>query len=254
MTTPNSSMDFFETFKEFLHDIDPLTDTSEYLKTFEEWTELSEEEQNKIIKDVIYVLRSHSREILLRDKEMFKKELYIFKDLDVSNLYYTVGSDQQALFDYIERLYVFGTIHIRPKDKTRFLQLVKKLKDQYKTANTPLQAENNEQQLDEAMKRVQDMFGIQEGDMLGDMMKNIGQKVQNIMSDNTIDPQQVMMKMMSGDMSMFQDVLEDSSKTLNEQIENGDIDREEFEQRANQMMNQFNHLLPQPSQNIDDKQ
>ena len=245
MTSRNPLLDFFHTLKEFLSDLK----SESHIESIKGWEDWEETKQKTTLSNVINNLKQHSRAILLREQTLFAEPLFILPGLDISETFLQSDSQiQHVIWDYIEHLYVFGTLYLRPKDRKRFLTLVQSLKQSQQNleqfeSNTNTSASGEEGNLGDAIGQVQEMFGIQEGHWMGDIVKNIGTKVNDLMSDNC-DPQQLMMKLMSGDMSMFKDIMDESSQQLQQKVESGEIDKDTFESQAAGMMHQFNSLVP----------
>jgi len=233
---------------------------------------------SEIVKPVIRSFKANSKDILFRNGCMFTNELRMFDDIvDVSKLWRKQNADgKKIMWEFIEQLYVIGYILCYPEKKIKFLQLVKAMKNSASTSTdqsvpqepdthvetvehtdqnnstNPTVASTETPLLDttpetlQAVNDINQMFGLQQGDVMTSMVGDIAVQVNSMMQNKSEEEQQQMfMKMINGDMSMFEGMMKNVGAQLEERIERGEIDREALEQKAQSMVGKFQGIQQQ---------
>jgi len=257
---PSPLIDFFCTLTDFMKDLFPFLPQSEkHLNELEDVGLWDETKQKDLIKQVVSCLKAHSRSILLQEPQLFDQPLIILDDLNLSDVWNHKDANhqtKQALLLYIEQLYVFGNLYLRPNRAQQFLKLVRSLKETKNNIESLTQIENDkggdeggdeggevDENVNEAIEKVNEMFGFQSGDFMSDMINDIAMKVNDVMKDND-DPSSLFRSLLSGDSSMFTDVMEKSSEKLQEKINAGEVDENLLQSQAEQMMTRFQGIMP----------
>jgi len=255
MNEPSPLADFFGTLTEFLKDLNLFfPEKSESTsKSIQDWKEWESERQTIFIRTVVGNLKKHSRSILLGDDTMFNNPIMIF-GIDLSMLWNnpeTNDNTKKALLMYMEQLYVYGSLYLRPDQKAAFLKLIRSLKqtridlENLNRMNTPNDAPQDpvDNNVNEAIEKVNEMFGFQSGDFMSEMINDIAMKVNDVMQDND-DPSAIFRSLLGGDVSMFNDVMENSSKKMQQKIDSGELDEDALQAQAEKMMGQFQGFMP----------
>ena len=248
-----------------------------YLSKIESYFNLKDTKETilNVIKPIVKRLHRHSRDILFRNGCIFGNELKLFDDIiDVSSVWRKQDSTgKKIIWEYVEQLYVIGNVVVYPERKNKFLQLVRVLKQQQSTISelendcqmpddhvetteisrdqtsqeavleSPVESES-QPEAQQAINDINSAFGLQEGDIMTDMVGDIALQV-NDMMQSTDNPQALLSKMMSGDMSMFQNMMEEIGGKIEKKIESGEIDRSALEAQAKSMVGKFQGLTQQ---------
>lgn len=223
------------------------------------------------VKPVIKSLNSHSKDILFRNASMFSAKLLMFDEsVDMAEIWKKQTADERKVtWDYIEQLYVVGYILCYPDKKEKFLQLVATLKQQQvicaditssddlssinqnsmnqsnqnsmnqnsmNQSNQPNQTDQNP--MNQAVTDINSMLGLKEGDVMTEMVGDIAIHMDEMMK-NTGDPQQLLTKMLAGDMSMLEGMMQSINTKIERKIETGEIDRSTLEVQAQSVLGRF---------------
>lgn len=215
-----------------------------------------------IIKPVVKSVTSHSKDLLYRNGCMFANELMMFDDsVDVAKLWRKQNSEgKKIMWEFIEQLYVTGYIVCYPEKRSKFLELIRVMKSSSQNqdnqdnedndhvdsnTNTPTMVpqphpQTQTQGTPETQQAVNDlhqMFGLQEGDEMTNMVGDIANHVNGMMQNASPEEQQQMFaKMMQGDMSMFEPMMQNIGSQMEEKIQRGEIDKNALETQAQAMM------------------
>jgi hypothetical protein len=224
--------DFFACLEDFVMDMgNTFPDHKDTLTNFHKDT-LAMENQKEQVKSVLKPIRSHARSILTYNPDMFEKPLVCFGGLDLSNVYHGAGPQTQfTIMRYLETMYIDGNIFLKPHKKEMFLKTVWNIKSKYKPQlpalpQVPEGAEIDDEAIQAATEQFQGMFGDTlggEGGFMGDLLGDVASSVGNALKDN--DPNEVLQKVFSGDMSMFEGMFKDMDQKYGDQLrggENGD--------------------------------
>ena len=245
MQQHHHQLDFFQSFVEFMTDMqETFPDCRDALEDFEDSiTEMKDSDSNASIKLVLEPLRSHSREILTHDNEMFAQPFECFGGIDLSSVYHSTDAHTQfAIWQYLETLYVSGNLELKPQKKDQFLQAVWKIKQKYGVQPPPaLELPDlpdnlppiNSDQINQATSQLQQLFGGNE--VMGGIIGDVASKVGDVLKNN--DLKAVLQSLMSGDTSMFgQDFFASMDDKYGEQLQENPVNQEDLMQNANQML------------------
>lgn len=216
-----------------------------------------------LVKPVIKSFKSHSKDILFRNGCIFSSPLMMFDNsVDVARLWRKQSPESRhVMWEFIEQLYVIGNLVVYPNRKEKFLQLVSALKQQQQSIkelesmdepemDKSIHIENDgsnvegDEETQQALKEINQMFGLTEGDVMTEMVGDIAGQVNNMLK-NTENPEQLIQQMMRGDMSMFQGMMQNVGQKLEQKIESGEVDRNALEAQAQSMVGQFQGLSQQ---------
>lgn len=275
----NPFIDFMGVLAQFTAELVPIVDKFspedsskfyEYEQFIERLCKNNNTSQEDIIlntiKPIVKSLNGHSKDILFRNASMFSSTMRMFNDtIDVAFLWRKQTADERkVMWDFIEQLYVIGYLVCYPDKRTKFLQLVKVLKQQQTTmseldddsdnnndvhtsARTSTQTNvqstslsNQEVHTDQAINDISNMFGIQQNDPMAGMIGDIAVGVDKMVKQT--DPSVLITKMMSGDMSMFEGLMQDVNANIEKKIETGELNREQLEAQAQSMMSKFQSM------------
>jgi hypothetical protein len=222
-----------------------------------------------IIRPVVKRLNGHSKDILFKNGCMFGSPLLLFNDsCDISELWRKQSAEgKKVIWDFIEQLYVIGYIVVYPEKKTKFLELVRALKQQ----NAQSQSASNQQDdtaieqapqpraqqppvpqpqrvenpdMERAISDLNAMLGLQAGGPMSDVMADVALGVDEVMRREA-DPTVLFQKMLRGDPEVFEGMLQRVGPGLEQKIQSGQIDREELERQAQSMYGKVQGITSQ---------
>lgn len=225
-----------------------------------------------VIKPIVKKLSKQSKNILYRNACIFAEPLLLFNDqIDVSKIWRKQNKEnREIMWDFIEQLYVIGYIVCYPDKKSKFLQLIKAMKNQSQNGEhtTPANGQDQDEpdttvggrptngnkgslegtskETQQAVEQINKMFGIQENDVMNDMIGDIAVHMNGMMNNTSDQEKQDMWKsMMKGDMSMFDGMMNGIGEKVEQKIASGEIDRNELEERAKSMTSKFEEIQQQ---------
>jgi uncharacterized membrane protein YheB (UPF0754 family) len=251
----------FETFSKLHNDF--MTDLKiifkDKSKDIDDWTNslLSEPEDEKresrIIKKVLLPLKKYSKEIVCNDDRMFNMPIQ-FGKVDLSAMWYMMKNmqasedDKNVFWKYIENLYICGNITLQPHKKDVFMNVVNNIKKKYGN-KLPVEKDEDDEEEDggfnaeaisKATEQLQGMFGSNPvlNNLVTDIASSVGDKLKGQ------DQMMLMGKLLSGDHSMFGDLLENMSSKYGEELRNTPINEEEIREKTQQLFGGMQNMFP----------
>ena len=247
-----SFQNFKKLFVSFLTDLKNLF--PEKSKDIDEWYQSLENEQNErdFIDSVLNPLRKYSREIICNDERMFNMPVQLTSKINLSTMWYTMKNmgvskeDEKTFWTYLEQLYIVGNIATKPQKEEQFLKVVENIKQKYGNKLPTEEDEDEEdggfdpESIQKATDQLQKIFGGNPvlNNLVQDIAQNVGEKLKG---QNQL---LVMSKLMSGDHSMFGDVLSNMSQKYGEQLRNENIDESELQRKTQEVFKGFGGMFP----------
>ena len=246
-----SFVNFKKLFVSFLTDLKNLF--PEKTNDINEWyNSLENQDDREFIDSVLNPIRKYSREIICNDERMFNMPVQLTSKINLSTMWYTMKNmgvskdDEKTFWTYLEQLYIVGNIAIKPQKEEQFLQVVENIKQKYGNKLPGGEEEDEEdngfnaESIQKATDQLQKIFGGNAvlNNLVQDIAQNVGEKLkgQNQML--------VMSKLLSGDHSMFGDVLSNMSQKYGEQLRNENIDESELQRKTQEVFKGFGGMFP----------
>jgi len=229
-------------------------------KDIDEWSQMifsepdHEKRESRIIKKVLLPLKKYSKEIVCNDPRMFNMPIQ-FGKVDLSAMWYMMKNmqvpeeDKNVFWKYIENLYICGNIALQPHKKDAFMNVVNNIKNKYGN-KLPVEKDEddeddedggfNAEAISKATEQLQGMFGSNPvlNNLVTDIAQNVGDKLKGQ------DQMMLMGKLLSGDHSMFGDLLENMSSKYGEELRNTPINEEEIREKTQQLFGGMQNMFP----------
>ena len=214
----------------------------------------TESGQHEIISSVLLPLRKYSKEIVCNDERMFNMPIMLSKKIDISAMWYNMKNmkpsqnDIQIFWNYLESIYTVGNIALKPQKEKQILIVINNIKQKYGN-KLPVEADENDEPEDggfnteaitKATEQLQQMFGGNPvlNNLVKDIAENVGEKLKGK------NQMMLMGKLLSGDHSMFGDLLNNMSAKYGEQLKETPIDEQEIHQKTQQLFGGFQNMFP----------
>lgn len=249
MTTPWD--DFFKVYVELALAVrGELTDDSkrQQMDTFigklqggatqDEW-------HKHIVHEVISRFRGKSKEILVQDYKYFDHPLMLFPDVetvDIAELWRSHPMYRNGIWAWIEQIYIIGNVCLHPNRKDKFLQIVRQIKATRpgSTLAPIAETESNEEEpedLNEVIKGVAGMMGIDSSSPMMEMMGEVAQHMQKTMANG--NPMEMIQAMMNGDTTPLGDLQERMQAKMAQKIQSGEISETDLQKQREAMLEKF---------------
>lgn len=247
-----SFANFKKIFTSFLSDLKTLF--PEKSKDLDEWySSLVAQNDKDFIDSVLNPLRKYSREIICNDDRMFNMPVQVSQKINLSAMWYTMKNmgvskeDEKTFWTYLEQLYIVGNIAVKPQKEEQFLQVVENIRQKYgnKLPNEDDDEEEedggfNTESIEKATEQLQKIFGGNPvlNNLVQDIASNVGEKLKGK------NQMMVMGKLLSGDHSMFGDVLSNMTQKYGDQLKNQQIDEKELQRKTQEVFKGFGGMFP----------
>lgn len=247
MTTPWD--DFFKVYVELAQAVRGEITDEERCKQMDNFIEklqsgTSQDEWHKhIVHEVIARFRGKSKEILVQDYEYFNHPLMLFPDVetvDIAELWRKHPMYRNGIWAWIEQIYIIGNVCLHPNRKDKFLQIVRQIKATRPGSTlAPIAAANEEEpeDLNEVIKGVAGMMGIDNSSPMMEMMGEVAQHMQKTMANG--NPMELIQKMMNGDTTPLGDLQERMQAKMAQKIQSGEISEADLQQQREAMLEKF---------------
>jgi hypothetical protein len=248
MTTPWE--DFFKVYVELAQAIrGELTDANRcqqmdnFIAKLQGGT--SQDEWHKhIVHEVIARFRGKSKDILHQNYEYFNEPLLLFPEIDtvdIAELWRSHPMYRNGIWAWIEQIYIIGNVCLHPNRKDKFLQIVRQIKAT-KPGSTiaPIAAANEEEPEDvqEVVKGIANMMGIDGNSAMMEMMGEVAQHMQKTMTSSS-NPMELIQAMMNGDTTPLGDLQERMQAKMAQKIQSGEISEADLERQREGMLQKF---------------
>lgn len=204
----------------------------------------SQDEWHKhIVHEVIARFRGKSKEILVQDYEYFNHPLMLFPDIDtvdIAELWRTHPMYRNGIWAWIEQIYIIGNVCLHPNRKDKFLQIVRQIKATRPGSTlAPIAAANEEEpeDLNEVIKGVAGMMGIDSSSPMMEMMGEVAQHMQKTMANG--NPMEMIQAMMNGDTTPLGDLQERMQAKMAQKIQSGEISEADLQNQREAMLEKF---------------
>jgi hypothetical protein len=252
-----------------------LDQSSEHYKTLaayvsgqqQSFQDTPENVTNNVIRPVIKRLHIHSRDILFKNGCMFVAPILMFNDtIDISDLWRKQNAEgKKVIWEFVEQLYVIGYIVVYPEKKTKFLELVRALKQQnadvQEIENQPIDTPQAPQpqradqpqrevnsDMDKAVSELNQMLGLPEGGAMADVMGEVAVGVDELVRREG-NPQLLLQKLMRGDPELLGGMVQNIGQSIEQKIQSGQLNREDLQNQAQSMAGNFQSLASQIGMN-----
>lgn len=218
------------------------TQLEAFLQQIREGDPHSEWHRN-IVHEVIKRFRGKSKEILWQDPSYFDQPLLLFPGvdgIDIARLWKEHQLYRNALWQWVEQLFVIGNVCLHPNRKDKFLQIVKQLKQLKSGEPASMQPaeEEPEEDLDGVVQGMAQMFGMGDNPAMMEIMTDLTKHMHTTMTQSA-NPMQLLQSMISGDMSVLGDLDQRIQSKIATKLETGELTEEDFERQSQGMMQNF---------------
>lgn len=193
-----------------------------------------------IVHKVIQQFRGKSKAIIFQEPSYFDETLFLFpgvEGIDISKLWHEHPVYRQGLWAWIEQLFIIGNVCLHPNRKDKFLQTVKQLRAS-KPGATPIEEEEEEENLDEVIEGIAGMFGVEQNNPMFGMMSKLAGRMKTTM-ESTDNPMALLQQMMSGDMSVLGNMQEEFQTEIEQKIASGEMTEEQLQAQRDGMVQNF---------------
>lgn len=195
-----------------------------------------------IVHEVIKRFRGKSKEILWQDPSYFDEPLLLFPGvdgIDIAKLWQEHQLYRNALWQWVEQLFVIGNVCLHPNRKDKFLQIVKQLKEMKSGEPASMQPEQEEEEdLDGVVQGMAQMFGMGDNPAMMEIMTDLTKHMHTTMTQSA-NPMELLQSMISGDMSALGDLDQRIQSKIATKLESGELTEEDFERQSQGMMQNF---------------
>lgn len=202
--------------------------------------DVHDEQHRELAKQISDKFVGKSKQILLRVDAFFDEQLELCPGVDIARMWRSREMYRHGIWEWIEQLYVIGNVCLHPSKAPDFLRVVRKLKEvrRAQEPNPDAAIGLEEENIDEVVGDISQMLGFGDNPamhrMMTKMTKHMSEKMQSC-----DDPMSMITSMFSGDMSGLAGLQEEMEAEMAAGLESGELNEEEMEQQAGQMMERF---------------